>query len=215
MWSPGGALVDLRWRAPGAGTCRRHGQHRTESKRHGRLATPGSEEVWCPRSECGPAGHGLNITSRGRTQAKLGPTLAAATCILGYSSENLRADIGVIDIDAGRSDSAGVCHAANESVAEMSSPCVASISGVIHGREVGWGPSHCRHPATLPDRRLAGYPLHSTRPCRCGLIWPALGATAGPEGHSADPDMSQGMAGVVLMTRTARCWSGCFPCRCG
>jgi hypothetical protein len=207
--------VDLRWRAPGAGTCRRHGQHRTESKRHGRLATPGSEEVWCPRSECGPAGHGLNITSRGRTQAKLGPTLAAATCILGYSSENLRADIGVIDIDAGRSDSAGVCHAANESVAEMSSPCVASISGVIHGREVGWGPSHCRHPATLPDRRLAGYPLHSARPCRCGLIWPALGATAGPEGHSADPDMSQDMAGVVLMTRTARCWSGCFPCRCG
>jgi hypothetical protein len=53
-----------------------------------------------------PAGHALNITSREQTQAKVRPTGAAATRISGYRRDNLRADIGVIDIDAMRSDSA-------------------------------------------------------------------------------------------------------------
>ena len=62
--------------------------------------------AWYPRPGCGPASHALNITSREQTQAKVRPTGAAATRISGYRRDNLRADIGVIDIDAMRSDSA-------------------------------------------------------------------------------------------------------------
>jgi len=62
--------------------------------------------AWYPRPGCGPAGHALNITSREQTQAKVRPTGAAATRISGYRRDNLRADIGVIDIDAMRSDAA-------------------------------------------------------------------------------------------------------------
>ena len=76
------------------------------SKHHGRLAAPGREAAWYPRPGCGLAGHALHITSTGQTQAKVRPTGAAANRISGYRRDNLRADIGVIDSDAGRSDSA-------------------------------------------------------------------------------------------------------------
>jgi hypothetical protein len=62
--------------------------------------------AWYPPPERGPADHVLNSTSSGQTQAKVRPTGATATCSSGYIRDNLRADVGVIDIDAERSDSA-------------------------------------------------------------------------------------------------------------
>jgi hypothetical protein len=62
--------------------------------------------AWYPRPERGPAGHALIITGTGQTQAKVRPAAAAATYSSGYRRDNLRADIGVIDSDAGRSASA-------------------------------------------------------------------------------------------------------------
>ena len=104
MWSPGGTLAESPWRHEQQAHAATVSAGRSEH--HGRLVTPGRADGLVSTARVWPAGHALNITSREQTQAKVRPTGAAATRISGYRRDNLRADIGVIDIDAGRSDSA-------------------------------------------------------------------------------------------------------------
>lgn len=102
MWSPDGDLMEPRWRheeQPHAAAT----VSARMCKHHGPLATPGRQTAWCPRSECG-----LPVTfstSPAETRRKRGsPGRTAATYTSGYTRENLRAHIRMIDIDAGRSD---------------------------------------------------------------------------------------------------------------
>jgi len=104
MWSPGGTLAESPWRHEQQAHAATVSAGRSEH--HGRLVTPGRADGLVSTARVRPAGHALNITSREQTQAKVRPTGAAATRISGYRRDNLRADIGVIDIYAMRSDSA-------------------------------------------------------------------------------------------------------------
>jgi len=104
MWSPGGTLAESPWRHEQQAHAATVSAGRSEH--HGRLVTPGRADGLVSTARVRPASHALNITSREQTQAKVRPTGAAATRISGYRRDNLRADIGVIDIDAMRSDSA-------------------------------------------------------------------------------------------------------------